>query len=124
MKITASRLFDFASIASSKAAQEIKSFIDYSNSNFEKIVRALSGELTLQDNVKGQIINVGLSHGVSQSVAVNSKNIVGVVILSSGTSSVDAFNWQINSKGELQFTVHFKVDPGVKVSCRFYAFFD
>ena len=82
MKITASRLFDFASIATSQAAGEIKSFIDYSNGNFEKIVRALSGELTLQDNMKGQTLQVSCTHNTLVSVSVNSTSIAGVIVLS------------------------------------------
>ena len=124
MKIQASRLFDFALLAASKAGPEIKPFIDYCNSNFEKIVRALAGELTLQDNVKGQFVTVGLSHGIAQSVSVNSKSIVGVVPMSSGASSIAAFNWQLNAKGELQITVSFKADPGKAESCKFFVFFE
>ena len=124
MKIQASRLFDFALLAATKAGPEIKPFIDYCNGNFEKIVRALAGELTLQDNIKGQFVTVGLSHGVYQSVSVNSKSIVGVVPMSSATSSIAAFNWQINAKGELQFTVSFAADPAKAVSCKFFVFFE
>ena len=124
MKIQASRLFDFALLAATKAGVEVKPFIDYCNSNFEKIVRSLAGELTLQDNVKGQIITVSVSHGIAQSVSVNSKSIVGVVPLASSTSSIAAFNWQLNSKGDLQFTVSFQVDPLKAVSCKFFAHFE
>jgi len=122
MKLTIARLFDFASIASTKAAQEIKPFIDFVNSSTEQIVRALTSQLTLEENIKGQIIRTRFTQGVAQAVSVSSREVLGVISLKCQDDAVDSFLWSFDAKGQLSITVFFKSLSGSK-DCAFFAFF-
>ena len=123
MILTASRLFDYAAVAKNKAAEELKPFIDYCNTNFEKIIRAVAGELTLTDNIKGQMLATTFQHGIAQSVAVASTAINGVVPMSCDDDAITAVKWALNINGGLQLTVYFQSASATKRNCNLFVFF-
>ena len=122
MKLNAQRLFDYATIAATQAGKEIKGLVDYLNQNIEQLIRAVDGQLTLEENIKGQIINVTLSHGVATTVAVNSRDVVGLISLQVTSDAMDSFTWSFDNKDNFVITAYFKSGSG-KRACKFFAFF-
>jgi hypothetical protein len=123
MILTAQKLFDFALIATTQAGTQIKPLVDYLNTNLEKIVRAVNGELTLQDNIKGQIVSTQLQHGIATSVACNSTEIHGITSLQCDADAISALNWQFDNKGALQLTAYFQSASATKRTCKFFVYF-
>ena len=122
MKLTTQRLFDFASIAATKAGTEIRPLVDYVNSSVEQLIRAVTGQLTLADNIKGQIITSQLVHGVASTVAVDSRDINGIITLKVESDAMDSFAWSLDARNNLLLTAYFKSGSG-KRTCKFFVFF-
>lgn len=121
MRLNSQRLFDFALIAATEAGKAIKPLVDYLNSNIEQLIRAVDGQLTLEENIKGQIINVSLTHGVSTAVAVNSRDVNGLICLQVTGDAMSSFSWSFDSKDNFNVTAYFKSGSGKK-ACRFFLF--
>lgn len=124
MKINAVRLFDLALLGAAKAAVELKPFLEYVNSTNDQLIRALRGELTLGDNVKGTEVTLELQHGVALAVATTTRPR-GVTLLqcaSTDGDTVTSFDWRYDDQGRLQLTCYFRLASTTRHKVRFFLF--
>lgn len=119
MRLNAQRLFDFALIAATDAGKAILPLVNYINSNIEALIRAVDGQLTLEENIKGQILNTTLTHGVATVVAVNTRDVNGLICLQVTSDAMDAFTWAFDNKQNFTITAYFKSGSG-KRACKFF----
>lgn len=117
MKLTINSIFDFATLAASKAAQEIKPFIEYVNRTTEEIVRALKNNLTFQDNFLGELKTVELVHGVESKVSIGRSSILGVLALkvASEDDALESLVTSVNQQSQLLVTPAFKLASSTKI---------
>ena len=112
-KFTATKLFEYAKVAGTPAGKELEEFITFVNQNFEQIIRGISGNLTLEDNIKGQKLTLSLIHNREVTTTVNGGDVVGILPLRVLTDSnvKEAFenlSWWVNSSGKLVLYPQFK----------------
>lgn len=94
-KITISRIFEVSLIASSKAYEELQSFVEYVNSLADNTIRILRNGVTLSDNISCSIITQQMTPNTPLTFAVNARPI-GVIVLQSDRP-VTSFTWQYGS---------------------------
>lgn len=125
MKLTINSTFDYATIASSKAAQELKPFIDHYNQSLEQIVRAFKNRLTFEDQFLGQQTVVEMQHNVETKVALNRMQVLGVIPLgvSSTTDALTNMVTGVNQQGQLVVTPQFKLASATKINVTLFILF-
>lgn len=94
-KITISRIFEVSLIASSKAYEELQTFVEYVNGLADNTIRILRNGVTLNDNINCSIITQQLTPNTPLTFAVNARP-VGVIVLQSDRP-VTSFTWQYGS---------------------------
>lgn len=80
MKVTVSRLFDVAQVATTKSYEELKAFVDNQISVNDNFYRILLNGISLGDNISGTLVSVELKHLVSTTVGLT-KTPLGVIVL-------------------------------------------
>lgn len=80
MKVNVSRLFDVAQVATTKAYQELQSFVDNQVSVNDNFYRILLNGISLGDNVSGTFVTVDVQHLVPTTIGL-SKVPIGVIVL-------------------------------------------
>lgn len=131
-KLGAVKLFEFAQVANSDAGKAMKPFIDFVNTNFEALLRAMNRSLTVGDNLKSQELTVSLTHNTAQELSVNSTDIAGILPMriistTSDSTSVDAFRslaWYFNSSNKLVVVPEFKLGTTTKRDCKLLVLFN
>lgn len=125
MKLTISSIFDFATVASSKAAQELKIFIDYVNRVVDEVVKVLQGGLTFSDNFQGQQLVVELQHGVETKVAIRRQQVLGILPLKvlSSTDALESLISSVNQEGQLILVPEFKLASTTKYNVTLFILF-
>jgi hypothetical protein len=113
MKITLSRLLETAKLLQTEAGQQLSDLIEYVNTGFEQIVRALRNGLTFGDNFNCKIATIDLTHNTLQAVNSDSKTPIGIIPIRtlSTTTGVDSFIWYIDQGGQLQVKAGFVGSP-------------
>lgn len=113
MKITVSRLLETAKLLQTEAGQQLSELIDYVNTGFEQIVRALRNGLTFSDNVNCKVSTVDLTHNVEQVVNSDSKTPFGIIPIRtlSTTTGIDSLAWYIDTSGRLVVKAGFTGAP-------------
>lgn len=94
-KITISRIFEVSLIASSKAYEEMQSFVEYVNMLADNSIRILRNGITLNDNVNCGIITQRFTPGTSLTFAVNARP-TGIIVLQSDRP-ITSFTWSYGS---------------------------
>lgn len=108
MKITSTKLYEY-----NPEDKLPEKFVTYINQALEQLIRATSGNLSLEDNLKGQKLTLSLTHNQSQTTNVNGSDVVGVIPLKVKTDAgkAEAFanlSWFVDSSGKLVFVPQFK----------------
>lgn len=104
--INTPKSFSKESLPSAKTAKDIEPFIDYVNQNFDQIQRALINQLTISENLKGQVVTVQAKH--NQAVAVNTAAPVRYGFVLAADDGVTSFKFSNLSNGQLTCTFHFE----------------
>jgi hypothetical protein len=125
LKLTISNIFDYATIAATKAAQEIKPFIDHYNASIDQIVKAIKGQLTLADNFYGQQLVVELVHNVQTKVAITRPQVLGIIPLATNSTidALDNLQSSVNQSGQLLLTAQFKLASSTKIKVTLFVLF-
>lgn len=113
MKITVNRLLETAKLLQTEAGKQLTDLIEYTNTAFEQLIRALRNGLTFSDNINCKISLVELTHGVLQAVNADGKSPVGIIPqrVVSTTTGIDSFIWYIDQSGKLQVKANFVGSP-------------
>lgn len=123
-KLTVARLFEVSQIATTKAYQDLETFVDYVNSLADNLVRILVNGVSLKDNVDCQIVKLNLKDNTPQSIATTKQPIeVRVQRQIPMTPAITAFTWQIDNTGALQVLVKFDTPPTTTVEVTLIAHF-
>jgi hypothetical protein len=127
MKITLGQLFDKTKLLRTadptfkEIVRNLTPFIDYVNQGFGQIVRALSGELTFNDNLKGEIITVELLHATATRAQVKSRDILTIIPLSVESNTLYGLDRSFTDAGELQLTAYWRSTPvTTAIKCTFF----
>jgi hypothetical protein len=80
VKVTVTRLFDIALVATTDAYKQLQAFIDNQVSINDNFYRILLNNVSLADNVSGTFQTVTLKHNVPTQIGLT-KTPVGVIIL-------------------------------------------
>jgi len=131
VKINIDRLFDSNTILKSTddtfklVVRGLSPFFDFVNAGLWQLVRALNGEITFKDNLKGQIVEVSLKDSVPTKVAVTSRDILTLLLLSTESNTIYGFDRSFTDAGDLQITAYFRATPTPdSVKCRFFVAFN
>lgn len=125
MKLSISNTFDFSTIAGSKAAQELKPFIDHYNRSLDEIVRLLKGRITFQDNLYGQLVTAELVHNSEAKIAVDRSQVLGVIPLKvlNSSDALLSLASSVNQEGQLLVTPTFKLAQSIKLNVTLFILF-
>lgn len=109
-KLNALKLFDVALLKGSRAAQEMGPFIEFVNQNFDSILRAMRGQLTLDENIKSQTLSVSLRHGQETTLALANTSVLGAVpvLVRHASDGLESFNLSQTSKGAWRIVPYFR----------------
>lgn len=81
MKLSAVKLFELAAL-SPDLRGKLEPLVSFVNTNFDQVLRALSGQLNLDDNLSARRLTVSLSNGIAKDiVVVNAQLVVGILPL-------------------------------------------
>lgn len=110
MKLSIARLFDVASIAQSKSAQELQPFINHVNTLTDQVVSALANQLTFNDNFRCDELTAELVHEKTVPVKVKTTSIKGVISqrVLHATDALRSLAWTTTQAGQLNLTAEFK----------------
>ncbi len=129
MKINQTQLFDSQNLlkgADSTVATIVKGlrpFFAYVNGVVENLVKAVSGQLTLGDNLKGQLLSVKLTHATSVKVALTSRDIHGLVSLRCDGNTVEGLDYAFAADDSFSITAYFRdTTTGEAHTCVIFAF--
>lgn len=75
-KITISRIFDVAQIATSKIYSDIKGFIDYMNQFVDNVIRILTNGVTIKDNLAAVQFTIPCRHDKIETITLTKKPTV------------------------------------------------
>lgn len=107
MKITIPRIFDSARILAKPFGKDIEDFVSFSQQAFEQIIRALRNQITFEDNIKCQVLEVTLKHDLEQ-VLFASGRVKGIIVTRVfSDESITSYKWKYNDKSELIITPRF-----------------
>ena len=125
MKLTISSIFDFATVATSKAAQELTTFIDFVNRLTDEVVKALRNRLTFADNFQGQQVVVELVHGVESKIAIDRPQVLGVLHLKTSSTAdvLTSMVTSVNQEGQLVILPNFKLASSTKLNVTLFILF-
>lgn len=124
MKLTISRLFDIALVATKNSYKDLKEFVDNQVSVNDNFYRILLNNVSLSDNIAGTFITLDVKHNTPVQVKLT-KEPIGVVIMKSIPLSPFplAVNFEQTSNG--QYNVIFYLSDSlytnsVKVTLYFF----
>lgn len=109
MKISISSLYDVTKVLGTKAGSELQDFIVFSQQAFGEIVRAVKGNLTLRENIKGLILELSATNG--KPIVVNvGVNIIGCIPLrcKHNSDSITGLNWGYTQDNSIMLTIYFR----------------
>lgn len=124
MKLTISRLFDVAQVATKSAYKDLQPFVDNQVSVNDNLYNILLKNVSLADNIAGTTISIDLKHNVPTQIQLT-KVPVGVVVLKSYplTPFPLAVNFEQNSNGQYNVIAHLSnalYEQPVKVTLYFF----
>lgn len=118
-KVTVTKLFEYARVASTQGGKDLKEFIDFVNQNFEQVVSALVSKLSLKDNFKGEELSLTLTHAKETVANVNGSSVIGVQMMrvvtdGSTLEALTSLAWYITSDNKLALTPYFRTADATK----------
>jgi hypothetical protein len=90
----------------------IDALLDPLNQAIEKFTLALSGGLTFDDNFSSKRVSLTFTHATEQLVnpfpqGSRKLRVIGVLPVSCGNESIDAFKWVVKTDGSIGVTFQF-----------------
>lgn len=112
--INTPKSFSKEALGSSKTAKEIEPFVDYVNQNFDQLQRALINQLTISENLKGQVLSVKAKH--NQRIDVRANGVVRYGFVLNSSVPVKSFFLNQDNTGNIHITVKF--DTPIPISAQ------
>ena len=126
MKITIPRTFDFSILKDSKTYKENVQFFDWVNSFTDTIVRGLTNQITIADNIDSQVVSQDFTSGTALKIPVKGRTPKAVVFGGADTGIANFF-YSMDKESLLNITVtHSKVGANglpAALKCNFLIFF-
>ena len=122
-KITVSKFFDENDIKDDAVREAIKPLVSYMNSAFDNVIRSIQGEITLEDNVKGEVHTFTAKHNTATSLAV-AGTFVGAIplyVLDTGIG-IDSYTLRVPDTGQVEVTFQFTDTSDTSRSVRMFFF--
>lgn len=122
-QITVSKFFDENDIKDEAVRQAIKPLVSYMNSAFDNVIRAIQGEITLGDNIKGTLHTFNAKHNTATSLAVEG-SFVGAIplyVLDTGIG-IDSYTVRVPDTGQVEVTFQFTDTTAVSRQVRMFFF--
>lgn len=126
-KLSTSRIFDTALIATTKAFQDLQPFIEWMQNSIEMFYRTINGNITISENLNATIFKWTVrsnSTRVNDSIRLAARP---VIVLVGGQSPRDpiitAFSWSPNDKSGIDVSLIFASAPTSGVEVAVLAFF-
>ncbi len=117
-KLSINALLETSKMLATKAGQELKDLLDYTNSISDNMLRALRQGLTFDDNIKGTSLTASLLHNTPQIINYDRRqNIFAVIPVRtiSTETGIDSMLWYMDSSSNLTVKVGFTGAPTTKV---------
>jgi hypothetical protein len=106
-QINSPKSFD-KQLLSSDVLKGIEPLVDYINQGNDQVTRALTNQLTLPENLRGEVRDLSVYHGVPISVTPK-QSVANVIVLGcSGGDVVTGFSKSQTSDGLLSLTFYFR----------------
>lgn len=109
MKISATKLFE-AKDLDPKVRDLMRPFVDWVNTNFDQVIRALTKQLTIDDNLNMRRVEVELTHATAKEIEVpNAQLVIGIAPLRCATAGRACFGvaWSATTAGNIRVTAFF-----------------
>jgi hypothetical protein len=128
MKIPVTRLFDIGNIKTDDdtikaTVTSFGPFFDFINAAVATLVRAVSGELVLGTNVKGEFITIDCVHGVVTTTSITKRNVTAVQWCSSASDTLYGFDWTYDASSHLTIKPYFRLASSSTISTRFFVWY-
>ena len=124
MKISLSKLFDLASIQDDDMREQLTPLVNHLNSALDNIITALRNEITLADNVKGNLKILQMKHDNETTFRLGG-GFIGLtpLLVESKDVGLDSYKVRIVSGNQVGVTPLFTdQDPTKQRSVRWYIF--
>lgn len=126
MKITIPRTFDFSILKDSKTYKENVQFFDWVNSFTDTMVRGLTNQISVTDNLDSQVISQSFTSGTALRIPVKGRTPKAVMFGGADTGIVNYF-YSMDKDALLNITVtHSKLGSNglpTGLICNFIVFF-
>ncbi len=95
-----------ASLLPSKVTEDLDPLLDWLNQNFDQIIRALAGQITLGENLRGRFISIQATSDIPITIDIGQTKPIGILILKSDTK-VRSYSFSSLNTGVSSITFKF-----------------
>jgi len=103
MKLSIAKLFEVSAIAGTTAYTELKTFVDYTNTLADQVVRALRNGLTFSENFNCVIKDVEVTHNIATSIDI-AGDVAGILVIGSNGKIITGFGYSRVNVGSVLVT--------------------
>lgn len=125
-KLTVSRIFDVAQLATSKIYQDIRGFVEYMNQFVDNTIRILTNGVTIKDNLAATTFTIPCRHNKVVTVTLDKKPLA--IFLGRQypiDPQVTSFAWDFLDGTSISIKAKFDSTTNpVELSLTFVAFFE
>lgn len=125
-KLTVSRIFDVASLATSKIYSDIKSFVEYMNQFVDNVIRILTNGVTIKDNLAATMFTIPCRHNKVETITLIKKPVaIFIGRQYPVTPQVTSFVWDFIDGTTISVTPKFDVPTSsASLDVTFVAFYE
>jgi hypothetical protein len=107
VKLSATKLFDAQSLEP-EMRSKINPFVEWVNSNFDQVIRCLTKQVSVYDNMASTVLEVELTHAQAKDIDVpNAQRVKGIIPMRVKTATAIActgIHWIAQNDGTVQVT--------------------